>query len=122
MLVGKLCFVVAFEHLVLLVQALIQYLIPDVPEHVTLRQQRETFLHRQAFMKRQAAVEQEQMQQLIAEDSPSEDDCPAECFLDSLPAHVSANQIADASRSDNDARRHRRRPFFMMLFRRLLFC
>ncbi len=53
--VGKLAFVFFFEHFIIVLQGLLQYLMPEVPDHVRLKQKRENFLKRQTFMKHEMA-------------------------------------------------------------------
>lgn len=47
MWLAKATFVLVFEHTVSLVQAFIQYVIPDVPEEVELHAARVRYVHRQ---------------------------------------------------------------------------
>lgn len=49
-LTSKLLFVIVFEHIIFLLQTMIAFVIPDVPDHVVERQQREQYLQRQKFM------------------------------------------------------------------------
>lgn len=48
-LVARLFFVLVFEHVVFLIQGFVEYIIPDVPDHVQVKIQRENFLAKQAL-------------------------------------------------------------------------
>lgn len=50
-LVGRLFFVLVFEHVVFFIQGIIAYLIPDMPEQVQVKIQRENYLAKQALYK-----------------------------------------------------------------------
>lgn len=52
-LTAKLLFVILFEHTVLVLQTLIAFIIPDIPDHVVERQQREQYMQREKFMQQE---------------------------------------------------------------------
>ena len=43
---GKLVFVLLFDHVVFLAQSVIQYAVPDIPENVDLHVQRNRYLEK----------------------------------------------------------------------------
>jgi hypothetical protein len=130
---AKMVFILLFEHFILLVQALLQYLIPDVPEHVTIRVQREAFIQRQQFIKHEFGeggvkpeiIEEEEEDEDVESEHDEKSSYALESFAGNLPPEVTANQLQkvkekQAANPKKDLKQ--RRPFAVMLFKKLLLC
>jgi hypothetical protein len=93
----KFLYVIFFEHAVLLIQAFLCYMIPDVPDYVTVRQQREAFLQRQAFKEHELGpTEKTELIQDNDEEFTAEDPKKPwnlESFVSNLPKDVAVNKL-----------------------------
>ena len=137
---AKLAFIILFEHFILLVQAFLGFLIPDVPDHVTVRLRREEFLQREWFKQREMGDrynryggedEQDEYEQYDADEAghPAWDirsfaqTLPENSALRQMMAQNPQNQSLPSLYSpDNVAVQRRRRPIFVTVLKKLGFC
>ncbi len=109
-------------------QMLLGYLIPDVPEHVRLRLERERHLQRQAFKEHELGADREEKKVDLVNVQAEEED-EGDAFLDGLPPDAALRQLLDGTYAANNraaaggGANDRPCPFFLLLFKKItLFC
>lgn len=145
-LAAKLIFIILFEHFIMLFQTILAYFIPDVPKREKMRMARERYLSQVGFMKREfggkdrrvtgvwdeeedeaKAFVPDELPEWLKPESPTASNVTSGTQRAIRRAPKSPADVEDgikARRGKVIARNQnvKRRPFLMMLFRKLMLC